>query len=63
MKNPDNFEDRKQHRRNKIKKQHIKKHLLDDDDVRQHNVKKDIKKLKESFEDEEWEDWDQYYNH
>jgi hypothetical protein len=63
MKNQDNFEDRKQSRRNKIKKENVKKHFFDDEDVRKHNVKKEIKKIKESFEDEEWEDWDKYYNH
>lgn len=62
MTNSDDFEDRKQPRR-KIKKQNIKKHLLDDDQIQKNKAKKEIKKIKESFDDEEWENWDKYYNH
>lgn len=58
----DDFEDRK-NRKPKFKKQHIKKHLLDDDEIKRNNAKKEVKKMKENLDNEEWEDWDQYYNH
>jgi hypothetical protein len=28
----------------------------------QQNAKKELKRIKESLEEEEWRDWDQYYN-
>jgi len=56
--------DRKQERRQKIYK-HKKKNpsFYDDEDRSQDRIKKEYKKIKETFEDEEWEDWDKYYNH
>ena len=62
MKYSDDFDDRKK-RQPKIKKERLKKHLMDDDTIKKHNAKKEIKKIKESFDDEEWEQWDQHYNH
>lgn len=58
--------DRKDHRRKKIKIKTHKKQVdpVDSDFIDQGNpTKGDIKKIKESFKDEEWEDWDRYYNH
>jgi hypothetical protein len=37
--------------------------MLDDELINKNNAKKEIKKLKESFDDEEWENWDRFYNH
>ena len=36
--------------------------MLDDEIISRNYEKKHIKKIKESFSDEEWEDWDKYYN-
>lgn len=63
MRNLDENNDERPERRQKIKKQHIKKNMMDDELINKSNAKKEIKKLKESFDDEEWEDWDRYYNH
>lgn len=62
MRHSDDFEEKK-HRKPKFKKQHIKKHMLDDDQIKQSNAKKQVKKMKEDLDNEEWENWDQYYNH
>jgi hypothetical protein len=56
-------DDERQKRKPKIKKEKVKKHLLDDEKIRSHNAKIEIKKLKEDYDNEEWEDWDRYYNH
>lgn len=37
--------------------------MLDDDQIKQSNAKKQVKRMKEDFDNEEWENWDQYYNH
>ena len=63
MKNLDEDNEKKPERKPKIKKQYTKKNMLDDDIIANNNAKKEVKKLKESFIDEEWEDWDRYYNH
>jgi hypothetical protein len=55
--------DKKPERRQKVKKPYIKKNMLDDELINKNNAKKEIKKLKESFDDEEWENWDRFYNH
>jgi hypothetical protein len=65
MKDKDDF-DRKDNRRKKINLKNNKKHInsIDDDFIENRKLdSKDIKKLKETFQDEEWEDWDRYYNH
>jgi len=63
MKNSEDNNDRKSERRNKFnKKHHVKKPFVDDDIVGKNHAKKELKKLKESFEEEEWKDWDEYYN-
>jgi hypothetical protein len=56
--------DRKQERRQKIHK-HKKKSpsFYDEEDLSHNRIKKEYKKIKETFDDEEWEDWDKYYNH
>lgn len=33
------------------------------DDFSPRDIKQDLKKKRENFQDEEWEDWDRYYNH
>ena len=64
MKQNEEQPDRKQERRDKINKKNIRKVDSDDDFIRKKNIeKKTIKRIKESFDDEEWEDWDRYYNH
>ena len=63
MKNIDEDNEKKPERKPKIKKQYTKKNMLDDEIIANNNAKKEVKKLKESFIDEEWEDWDKYYNH
>lgn len=64
MNKPEENQDRKQERRKKFSKPKNKnKEYVDDDKDIKHTQKKEIKKIKESFQDEEWEDWDRYYNH
>jgi hypothetical protein len=60
----EDLNDRKNSRKSKFtnKKKVNKKEIYDDDMIHNHQRKKEIKKLKEHLEDEEWEDWDQYYN-
>jgi hypothetical protein len=65
MKDKEDF-DRKDNRRKKIKLKNNKKHIdsVDDDFIDNKKlISKDVKKIKETFQDEEWEDWDRYYNH
>lgn len=66
MNRPEENQDRKQERRKKFSKPKNKNsagNYIDDDKDIKHTQKKEIKKIKESFQDEEWEDWDRYYNH
>lgn len=65
MKNQEDNTDRKNVRREKIKKKNLKKDFSYEDENQEKNYikKKELKKIKESFDDEEWEDWDRYYNH
>jgi hypothetical protein len=66
MTNFEDYDDKKNSsRRQKFtgKKKHTKKDMLDDEIISKNYEKKQIKKIKESFDDEEWEDWDKYYNH
>lgn len=65
MKNSEENTDRKNIRREKIKKKTTKKDFLFENEIQEktHFQKKELKKIKESLEDEEWEDWDRYYNH
>lgn len=65
MKDNEEF-DRKDDRRKKIKLKNNKKDIdfVDGDFIDNKKLaSKDVKKIKESFQDEEWEDWDRYYNH
>lgn len=65
-KEKEDFTERKDDRRKKIKLKTNKKKVneFEDDSLYRENIaKKEVKKLKESFQDEEWEDWDRYYNH
>jgi hypothetical protein len=37
--------------------------IQDFDDVKRKNIiKKELKKTKEKYQEEEWEDWDRFYN-
>lgn len=67
MNRPEENQDRKQERRKKFSKPKDKNNrpgnYIDEDKDIKHIQKKEIKKIKESFQDEEWEDWDRYYNH
>jgi hypothetical protein len=64
MKNNNEFpeKDRKLDRRDKIKNKRNKPRY-DDIDFSPKDINKQLKKQKEDFQDEEWEDWDRYYNH
>ena len=65
MKNSEENPDRKIIRRENIKKKSTEKDFFIDKDNEEQNhfQKKELKKIKESLEEEEWEDWDRYYNH
>jgi hypothetical protein len=66
MKEKEEPSERKDDRRKKIKLKSNKRKIkeFEDDSLNRENIaKKEVKKLKESFQDEEWEDWDRYYNH
>jgi hypothetical protein len=65
MKNEsDDFSIRKEIRRSKIKNKK-KKYTSADEDPLEAKLRKqsEYKKIKQDFEEEEWEDWDRYYNH
>jgi hypothetical protein len=64
MKNSEDFPNRKEERREKFKKKNNRKptRLGEDDCLENQRPKPDIKRLKEDFQNEEWEDWDRYYN-
>jgi hypothetical protein len=64
MKNSEDFTNRKETRRKNLKSKNIKKEReLDSFDVPQSEVRKEIKKKKQTLDDDEWEDWERYYNH
>lgn len=64
MKKKDNNPDRKQIRRDSLKHKFSKKEFDTDDNQKKQNFdKKQIKKLRETMDDDEWEDWERYYNH
>jgi hypothetical protein len=66
MKNFDSeSENPKEKRREKFNsKKHQYSRIEDNDDLRKKNIsKKELKKIKETYQEEEWEDWDRYYNH
>lgn len=65
MNRPEDNQDRKQERRKKFSKPKSKNrdHYADDENNLKNIQKKETKRIKESFQDEEWEDWDRYYNH
>jgi hypothetical protein len=58
-------ENPKEKRREKFNSKKNQSHYIDDnDDLRRKNLsKKELKKIKEIYQEEEWEDWDRYYNH
>lgn len=60
----EDLNDRKNNRKSKFtnKKKVNKKDIFDDETINNHQKKREIKKLKEYLDNEEWEDWDQYYN-
>lgn len=61
-----NFEennDRKNPRKHKfLNKNKKKKEGYDESDIVNHHLKKEIKKIKQDYEDEEWENWNEFYN-
>lgn len=64
----EDFPNRKENRRQKLSKNKVTKKpdgSEDQDmvDKPSSKIKQEIKKIKQSYEDEEWEDWDRYYNH
>jgi len=58
-------ENQKEKRREKFNSKKNHYHRIDDnDELRKKNLsKKELKKIKENYQEEEWEDWDRYYNH
>lgn len=64
MKQSDDFSNRKEDRRQKLKNKTKKHHdNYDEENDKSSKIKHEIKKIKQNLEDEEWEDWDRYYNH
>lgn len=66
MTEPDSdFSNEKEKRREKLKtkKTNTNNHIDDEDTTKKNLAKKELKKIKQSYLDEEWEDWDKYYNH
>jgi hypothetical protein len=69
FKNMKNFEkdeeNPKEKRRAKFNSKKNQSHYVDDnDDLQRKNLsKKELRKIKETYQEEEWEDWDRYYNH
>lgn len=64
MNKNDDFGNRKDFRRKKLQSKNLYKHNHPEDDIEaKSHKKKEIKKIKEDFDNEEWEDWDRYYNH
>lgn len=64
----EDFPNRKENRRQKLNKNKSTKRSdgQEDHDVTDRpssKIKQEIKKIKQGYEDEEWEDWDRYYNH
>lgn len=59
------FDNSKDKRREKFGNKKRKQKLFNDnDDIKRKNLsKQELKKIKETYEEEEWEDWDRYYNH
>jgi hypothetical protein len=64
----EDFPNRKENRRQKLNKNKTSKgtdcqkdqEMIDSPSSK---IKQEIKKIKQTYEDEEWEDWDRYYNH
>lgn len=66
MTNFDNdYDNSKEKRREKFgNKKHQHRPCEDNDEIKRKNIsKKELKKIKETYQEEEWEDWDRYYNH
>lgn len=64
----EDFPNRKENRRQKINKNKSSKGVDGQEDHEMidkpsSKVNQEIKKIKQTYEDEEWEDWDRYYNH
>jgi hypothetical protein len=59
------FDDPKDKRREKFgHKKHKNRAFEESEDIKRQNLsKQELKKIKETYEEEEWEDWDRYYNH
>ena len=60
----DDFQDkdRKKNRRDSLQNKRYK-NRYEADDFSPKDFNKGVKRKKEEYEDEEWKDWDQYYNH
>jgi NRPS condensation-like uncharacterized protein len=63
MKEQEDFSNRKETRRKKIKDRSTRKDYEHEDPMERKASKNNIKKIKNEIEEEEWEDWDRYYNH
>lgn len=62
--NEEDFTNRKENRRKKIKTKNTYREFDTDDPVEKRAKKNlEYKKYKEEFLEEDWEDWDRYYNH
>jgi hypothetical protein len=64
----EDFSNRKENRRQKFNKNKGTKKPNDFEDHEvvdkpSSKIKQEIKKIRQSYDDEEWEDWDRYYNH
>lgn len=63
MKEQEDFSNRKETRRKKIKDRSARREYEYEDPIERKANKNNIKKIKDEIEEEEWEDWDRYYNH
>ena len=65
MKDNEDFQNRKEYRRKKLRQKDSYKEFEPDDPIEKkaHKKNNELKKLRDEIEDEEWEDWDRYYNH
>ena len=62
--NEEDFPNRKENRRKKIKTKNNYREYSSEDPVEKRAKKNlEYKKYKEESQEEEWEDWDRYYNH
>ena len=62
--NQEDFPNRKENRRKKIKNKNSYREFDIDDPIEKKAKKNiDYRKHREEIQEEEWEDWDRYYNH